>query len=360
MAKKFYSVIAGTGSYLPPNNIPNSEFLSSDFYDEKGEKFERTNTEIIEKFKDITTIGNRLYVDDDCVTSDIAYYAAQKALESSVIDKEELDHIIVAHNFGDLGKSGTQVDIVPSIASRVKAKLKINNPNCIAYDVIFGCPGWLQAVIQADYYIRSGDAKKVLVIGAEVLSRIYDPYDRDSMLYSDGAGAVILQAAEGEGDQGILGHISRSDSVGYSELLKMSPSNKPDQLDSTSKYLKMKGHKLYQYAIEHVPSAIKACLEKYDIQLKDVNKILIHQANGKLDEVILKNLFKLYGIAQVPDNIMPMTVSWLGNSSVATLPTLLDLILKEEISDHSIKKGDLLLFASVGAGMNINALLYRA
>lgn len=351
--------IKGTGCYLPPNNIPNSEFLSSDFYDEKGEKFERSNQEIIEKFKDITTIGNRLYVDDDCVTSDVAFYAAQKALESAKLDKEELDYIIVAHNFGDLGKSGTQVDIVPSIASRVKASLEIQNPACVAYDVIFGCPGWLQAVIQADYYIRSGDAKKIMVIGAEVLSRIYDPHDRDSMLYSDGAGAVILEANEPSDNTGILGHVSRSDAVGYSELLKMSGSNRPDELDSTSKYLKMKGHKLYQYAIEHVPTAIKACLDKYQVDLEDVSKILIHQANGKLDEVILQKLFRLYGKKEVPDNIMPMTVSWLGNSSVATLPTLLDLILKRSMDDHSISKGDLLLFASVGAGMNINALLYR-
>ena len=360
MSNRIQTVIAGTGCYLPPNNIPNSEFLNTDFYDENGVKFERSNQEIIEKFKDITTIGNRLYADDDTVTSDVAYQSAVNALTSSGYDKEELDYIIVAHNFGDLGKSSTQVDIVPSIACRVKAKLDIHNPDCVAYDVIFGCPGWLQAVIQADYYIRSGDAKKVMVIGSEVLSRIYDPHDRDSMLYSDGAGAVILEGKESENDIGILGHVSRSDSVTYSELLKMDSSNRPEPMDSTTQYLKMKGHKLYQYAIEHVPKAIKACLDKNNIALEDVTKILIHQANGKMDEVILRRLFQLYGIKEIPSDIMPMTVSWLGNSSVATLPTLLDLIQKGKLEGHSIQEGDILLFASVGAGMNINAMAYRA
>lgn len=354
------TIIAASGSYLPPNNVPNSKFLSSDFYTEDGERFNRTNQEIIEKFEDITTIGNRLYADDEHVTSDIAYFAAKKALKSGSFDKESLDYIIVAHNFGDLNKSSTQVDIVPSIASRVKALLGINNPNCIAYDVIFGCPGWLQAVIQADYYIRSGDANNVLVIGSEVLSRIYDPHDRDSMLYSDGAGAVILTGQDTRDKAGIIGHLSRTDSANYSQLLKMNSSFRQNAEDSTTQYLKMKGHKLYQYAIEHVPKAMKACLDKYKMKLTDINKILIHQANGKMDEVILRRLFKLYGMSEVPSDIMPMTVSWLGNSSVATLPTLLDLILSDKLDHHTIRENDIILFASVGAGMNINALIYRA
>jgi 3-oxoacyl-[acyl-carrier-protein] synthase-3 len=121
----------------------------------------------------------------------------------------------------------------------------------------------------------------------------------------------------------------------------------------------MHGRKLYQYAIEKVPPTIKECLEKCNIHLGEIKKALIHQANGKMDAAILTRLFHLYDIVDVPEDIMPMTISWLGNSSVATIPTLLDLILKDQLKPHRISKGDNLIFASVGAGMNINVMVYR-
>lgn len=169
MANSIYSVITGTGNYIPTRQIKNEAFLSNEFYEKPGIKLNKNNQEIIAKFQEITTIAERRYVTDDLVTSDIAVFAAVKAIESSGIDKEELDYIIVAHNFGDVTNENTQLDIVPSLAARVKHKLKIENPYSVAYDVPFGCPGWLQAVIQADYYIKSGDAKKILVIGKSVV-----------------------------------------------------------------------------------------------------------------------------------------------------------------------------------------------
>jgi 3-oxoacyl-[acyl-carrier-protein] synthase-3 len=270
-----------------------------------------------------------------------------------------LDYIIVAHNFGDVTNDNKQVDIVPSLAARVKHKLGIVNPDCVAYDLPFGCPGWLQAVIQADYFIKSGDAKKVLIIGADVLSRIADPHDRDSMLYADGAGAVILEAKLSETPTGILAHKTRSDTLVYSQMLYMGNSDNPD-FCKNEYFLKMNGRRLYQYALENVPTAIKATLDKSGIDIKQVSKLLIHQANGKMDEAIGKRLYDLYGYDEMPADVMPLTVSWLGNSSVATVPTLLDLILKGEFKPHEINKGDILVFASVGAGMNINAAVYKA
>jgi 3-oxoacyl-[acyl-carrier-protein] synthase-3 len=293
------------------------------------------------------------------VTSDIAYLAAEEAIESAKIDKEELDYIILAHNFGDVDKNNKQLDIVPSLAARVKQKLHIENPDTVAYDLPFGCPGWLQATIQADYYIKSGDAKKVLVIGADVLSRVSDPHDRDSMLYADGAGAVIMEAKKSRRPIGVLAHKTRSDAVQYSKMLYMGKSYKEDEQTKNDFFLKMNGRKLYQYAIEKVPHAIKECLSKINVHIKDVKKVLIHQANGKLDDAILQRLYKLYNIKDIPKNIMPMTISWLGNSSVATIPTLFDLILKGKLQSHQIHKGDTLVFASVGAGMNINTLVYK-
>ena len=361
MSSSIHSVITGTGKFIPPGRIRNEDFLVNEFYDVGGNKVDKPNQEIIEKFLAITTIQERRYVSDDLVTSDIAFFAAEDAIKSANIDREELDYIIVAHNFGDVRKDNRQLDIVPSLAARVKYQLAIKNPNTVAYDLPFGCPGWLQAMIQADYFIKSGDAKKVLLIGAEVLSRVTDPHDRDSMLYADGAGATILEArrAEEERPVGILAHQTRSDTHLYSKMLYMGASYRPDYENKEGLFLKMNGRKLYQYALETVPLSIKGCLEKAGIPLGEVKKVLIHQANGKMDDEILRRLYALYEMEEVPENVMPMTISYLGNSSVATIPTLLDLILKGELEKHQIQKDDIIVFASVGAGMNINAVVYR-
>lgn len=359
MSGSIYSVITGTGNYIPDKCVKNEDFLKNEFYDTDGKKLPKENQEIIEKFFQITTIVERRHVNDDLLTSDMASYAAADAIRSAGVNKEELDYIIVAHNFGDVRKAIRRVDAVPSIASRVKHKLGIINPDTVAYDLLFGCPGWLQAAIQADYLIKSGDAKKVMVIGADTLSRVSDPHDRDSMLYADGAGATIFEARESEYPVGILAHKTRSDTLSDVGMLFMGRSYNPGIEKKDDIFLKMHGRKLYQYAIEKVPATIKECLDKCRINLTEIKKALIHQANGKMDAAILTRLFKLYDIEDVPEDIMPMTISWLGNSSVATIPTLLDLILKHQLSPHEIHKGDNLILASVGAGMNINVLIYK-
>jgi 3-oxoacyl-[acyl-carrier-protein] synthase III len=359
MSSNIYSVFTGTGSYIPLNKISNENFLSTEFYDSDEKKLEKSNQYVIDKFLEITTIAERRYINDNQVTSDIAYYAAVEAIIAAKVEKEELDYIIVAHNFGDVKKGKNRSDFVPSLAARVKHRLEILNPGTIAYDITFGCPGWLQAVIQADYFIKSGDAKKILVIGAEALSRISDPHDRDSMLYADGAGAIVMEARSSETPIGILAHKTRSDTFLHSKMLHMAKSFNPDHEPLNDLYLKMNGRKLYQYALETVPQAIMDCLNKCNTQLSEIKKVLIHQANGKMDDAILKRLYGLYGILDLPEEVMPMTISWLGNTSVATLPTLFDLIIRGQLEPHKINKGDKLVFASVGAGMNINTLIYK-
>ena len=358
MSKQIYSIITGTGSYIPTEKILNQDFLSNSFFEKNGAPINKTNQEIVEKFEEITTIAERRYVSQELNTSDIAYYAAQKAIASTGIDKEELDHIIVAHNFGEVKTDNKQLDILPSLAARVKFRLGIENPNAVAYDVTFGCPGWIQGVIQANYYIKSGDAKKVLVIGADVLSRVYDPHDRDAMIFADGAGAVILEGKESDTPIGIISHATRSDTLEFSEMLVMGDSFHQTEATKGLKYMKMNGRRLYHYALTTVPSAMKSCLDKSGIPIDQIKKILIHQANGKMDEAILERFYKLYE-STPPGDVMPMTISWLGNASVATVPTLLDLILKGELKPHSINSGDSLIFASVGAGMNVNAFVYQ-
>ncbi|HEY3388967.1 MAG TPA: 3-oxoacyl-[acyl-carrier-protein] synthase III C-terminal domain-containing protein, partial [Prolixibacteraceae bacterium] len=243
-----------------------------------------------------------------------------------------------------------------SLANRVKAKLGINNPAILTNDVTSGCPGWTTAMIIADAYIKSGIFKRGLVVGADVLSRVADPYDRDRMIFSDGAGAVIVEAVESEEPVGILSHASRSD---YDHnMLVMGSSVNPEN-PKAYKYLRMLGAKVYAYALSTVPGVVKESLDKAGFTLSDISKVLIHQANEKMDEAILSRVFRLYGVRDYDKKIMPMTIQRFGNSSTATVPTLLDLILKDKMEDHQIAKGDVIILTSVGAGMTINSIVYK-
>lgn len=345
------------GSYIPTEVVKNESFLSQEFYSEKHEKLESPGEEIISKFNEITGIRERRYSTKDQLVSDMAAIAAQRAIEDANIDPETIDQIIVAHNFGDIPYGSTQTDILPSLASKVKYILNIKNPSCTAYDILFGCPGWIQGMIQADAYGKSGLGKRFLVIGAEALSRVTDPYDRDSMIYSDGAGAAIVEAVEEDDKRGIISSSMQTDTTDEAYYLFMGKSNKPGH-ESDTKYIKMLGRKIYEYAISNVPAAMQLALDKTEFKISDVKKILIHQANEKMDEAIVKRFYRLYK-EKMPDKIMPMSIHLLGNSSVATVPTLYDRILRNECPEHQINDGDILLFASVGAGMNINSFVYK-
>lgn len=162
-----------------------------------------------------------------------------------------------------------------------------------------------------------------------------------------------------EVDSGIIAGKTQTHAYGLTELLHMGSSSSPFVKDRADLYLKMNGRKVYEFALNHVPMVVKSVLDKSGTPPNAIKRILIHQANHKMDTAIVERLFKLYGIHEVPENIMPMTIGWLGNSSVATLPTLLDLILKGEMPGYEVEKGDKVIFASVGAGMNINAVLYQ-
>lgn len=347
--------IIGIGSYIPTQEVSNTDFGDHVFLNEDGTPFGYPNEVVIKKFKGITGIENRRYAEDQHTSSDLAFFASEKALENAKIDRETLDYIIYAHNFGDV-KAGThQTDILPSLATRVKNKLGIKNPKCVAYDIIFGCPGWIEGVLQANAFIKSGMAKRVMVIGSETLSRVVDDHDRDSMIYSDGAGVSILEASDDEA--GLLSYESATFATDEANYLFFGKSYNPD-LDPDIKYIKMYGRKIYEFALSQVPCAMKSCLDKSGISIDEVKKILIHQANEKMDEAIIARFYKLYGKTP-PENIMPMCIHDLGNSSVATVPTLYDLLIQGKLENHEINKGDVVIFASVGAGMNVNAFVYR-
>lgn len=348
--------IIGVGNYIPSETITNLFFDKHVFLNEHGITLKEDNALITSKLKKITGIEERRYATSDQVTSDLGLIAAQRAIENSGIDPETLDYIIFAHNFGDVRHNTVQSDTVPSLASRVKHLLQIKNNFCVAYDVLFGCPGWIEGVIQANAFVRSGIAKRCLVIGAETLSRVVDIHDRDSMIYADGAGAVIIEANEND-DAGIKSHLSASYTLNEKDFLYFGKSYNNDSCQDT-KYIKMDGRKIYEFALLNVPFAMKKCLDDSGFTIDQLNKIIIHQANEKMDEAIVNRFYELYGVPTPPD-IMPMVISKLGNSSVATIPSLLTMIMQDELESHKIKKGDIVLFASVGAGMNINAIVYQ-
>lgn len=348
-------IITGIGSYIPEIKVKNTDFDKHIFLNENGTPFSQSNEIVIGKFKSITGIEERRYAEDQYSTSDLAFFAAQKAIDNASIDPETLDYIILAHNFGDVKPNAVQSDTVPSIASRVKYKLKIQNPKCVAYDILFGCPGWIEGVLQSNAFIKSGMAKRCLVIGAETLSRVIDPHDRDSMIYADGAGATIIESTNE--NTGLLSYEHATYSFDEANYLYFGSSFNKD-LDQDVRYIKMFGRKIYEFAISKVPLAMKECLDKSGIAIDEVKKILIHQANEKMDEAIVSRFYKLYD-RKMPEGVMPMIITNLGNSSVATIPTLLDLLVNGKIENQNLNKGDVVIFASVGAGMNVNAFVYK-
>ncbi|MGI9527711.1 MAG: 3-oxoacyl-ACP synthase III family protein [Weeksellaceae bacterium] len=351
------AVITGSGHYLPSNVVKNTDFLQHEFYDEGGNKIDKTNEEIIAKFQEITEIKERRYLEKDLSNSQMAAMAANNALEDAGIDKETLDYVIVATNYGDITSETQQSDIVPSISARVKHHLSIANIRCKPYDMTFGCPGWNEGLIMASQFIKAGLAKKILVVGSETLSRALDPHDRSAMIFADGAGAVVLEAKESDKEEGVIHHLTVSYNMEEMKYLMNTTSFNKDYKPTTIS-IGMKGRKVYEFALRNVPDAIHQLLSEADVDIQLIDKILLHQANAKMDHAMVKRLYKLYG-QEVPVGVDPMTVQLFGNSSVATVPTMFDLVAKNKLGDHHFTPGSYIVMGSVGAGMNINAILYK-
>src|SRR5688500_1578420 len=186
------SIITGTGAYIPGKIQSNKDFFRSNFFGETGLPLPNSIEDIVDKFTRITGISGRRYAEENVNASDIACKAALEAIQEIGADPETIDQMVVADNFGDVAFGSTQSQNVPSLACRVKNTLGIHRPECIAYDVLVGCPGWVHSLIQSHAWFRAGMAKKVLVIGTETLSRVLDISDRDSMIFADGAGACMM------------------------------------------------------------------------------------------------------------------------------------------------------------------------
>lgn len=353
------SVIIGSGSYIPELVIKKDFFGNHIFFDDNKQQIKISTKKIVDKFIEITEIKERRYLSNQLMNSDMAKIAGEKALIASGIDKEMLDYLIVAHNYSEVSYKSKQIELIPSFSIRVKNKLNIKSNRCKAYDMIYGCAGWVESLILASQFIRSNIAKYILIIGSDNLSRCLDPYDRNSMIFADGAGAVVLEAKENDNLMGVINHISICDSNQEINFISNSYSSlNPNYLNSNIN-IKIKGKKVYEYVLQKVPVAMKLVLDNSGFHLKDINMVLLHQANAKMDKAIIKRLFNLYNLQNIPDNFSPMTVQYLGNTSVASIPTMYDLISKGYMKGYEFKSGNIILLVSVGSGMIINVVLYK-
>jgi 3-oxoacyl-[acyl-carrier-protein] synthase-3 len=352
------SVIIGTGSYLPEEIITNDYFLNRQFYKADGTKITKPTAEITQKLQDISGIESRRYAGKDSDTVTLAVKASEAAIADAGIDKELIDGVIVAHNFGNMKDGQKSSSLLPNVAALVKNQLNIKNHHCFAFDLLFGCPGWVQAMIQAHYSILAGDAKNVLVVGVDILSRVVDEHDLDSMLFGDGAGAVILQGQESETKKGILVSHTFSHCLDDVDYLNMGNSYNGEK-EGNDIFIKMNGRNVYRYAVTHVPTLISECLAKSNIGIEEISMFLFHQANAKLIQAVGDKLFAQQNYDGIYEKLVPITLQYTGNSSVATVPTLLDNVMRKELDGFEIKEGDKVLMAAVGSGMHANCLIYQ-
>ena len=155
--------IKSVGAYYPCQIKRNEDFHHTHFLTKEGTSLNRTSEKVVERFENVTQIKERKLAKSNVRASDMGYYAALQAIDNGGIYKETIDYIIVAHNWGDVSTQHNYYDFLPNLAARIKHRLGITNENCVAYDILFGCPGWLEAFIQANIYIKAGQANRVLV-----------------------------------------------------------------------------------------------------------------------------------------------------------------------------------------------------
>lgn len=324
-----YSKITGTGSYLPAKRVTNDQLAAQ--LAEQG--IETSDEWIVTR----SGISSRHYAASDESASDLAVKAARNALEAAGCLPADIDLVIVASSTPDFHGS------FPSTACIVQQKLGMAN-NSAAFDVQAVCSGFVYAVSTADAFIRAGVYKRVLVIGAEVFSRILDFTDRTTcVLFGDGAGAVVLEASE---EPGVLATKLHADGS-QSHILSI-PGNLAGGAVAGSGFLYMDGPAVFKLAVTVLEEVAKEALEHAKMQPSDIDWLIPHQANLR----IMKGTAKKLGL---PMEKMVVTVDQHGNTSAASIPLALDAAVR----DGRIKKGDNVLMEGVGGGFTWGAVLAR-
>ena len=322
-----YAKITGTGSAVPDAVLSNSDL----------EKMVETSDEWITTR---TGIRERRIADDGTASSDIAHEAAQKALEAADVGPGELDAVVVGTVTPDF--------LFPSTACVVQSHLGAKN--ACAFDLMAGCAGFLYTLHIAQGMIKSGGAEKILVIGAETLSKIVDFKDRSTcILFGDGAGAVVL---EGSDEPGILSSLVSSDGDCWDLLyVPAGGSRRPvdrDVLETGDQYIKMKGNDVFRVAVKSMESATVDAVEKAGLRPDDIDLFVPHQANHRIVEAVRKRL-------DFPEEKVFLNLDRYGNTSAASVPLALD----EAVRSGRVSRGDTVLFAAFGAGFAWGASVVR-
>ncbi len=319
--KKIHSKISATGSYLPKKILLNSELA----------KTVDTSDEWI---MDRTGIKQRHVVSEGELTSDIATHAALKTLEKAGKKAEEIDLIIVATTTPDL--------TFPATATTVQAK--IGAINAFAFDIQAVCSGFVYALATADNFIKSGQVKNALVIGAETLSRIVNWKDRNTcVLFGDGAGAVLLEATSEE-NCGIIASDLHSDGT-LNNLLKTTGG---PSLNQQTGFIEMAGKEVFKHAVEKMSKSVLSVLKKAGLTSKDIDLLVPHQANARILNAVATRL-------EIPEEKVVLTVQDHANTSAASIPLALDYAN----SQGRIKKGDVVVLEALGGGLTWGSLVLR-
>ena len=318
-ASRIYSRIAGTGSYLPPRVMTNAEF---------AQRLETSDEWIRER----TGIRQRHIADESQASSDLALEASRRAIEAAGLDASAIDLVIVATSTPDY--------IFPSTACLLQAKLGI--ANCPAFDVQAVCSGFVYGLATADNFIRAGTAKHALVVGAEVFSRILDWNDRGTcVLFGDGAGAVVLSAAD---TPGIHASVLRADGR-HSGILSV-PGNVCGGKIVGSPFLQMQGNQVFKFAVKVLDEVAHEVLAASGMRVEDVDWLIPHQANVRILEATAKKL-------GLPREKLVVTVDHHGNTSAASVPLALD----EYVRAGKVRPGHKVMLQGVGGGFTWGATL---
>jgi 3-oxoacyl-[acyl-carrier-protein] synthase-3 len=324
---RIYSRIIATGSYLPPRRVTNTELAKQLALQgiETSDEWIRTRS----------GIEARHYANPEVTSSDLAVAASIQALEAARLEPEQLDLIIVATSTPDM--------VFPSTACLVQRKLGVQN-GCAAFDVQAVCSGFVYALAVADNAIRAGQAKRALVIGSEVFSRILDFKDRTTcVLFGDGAGAVILEASR---ETGLLSTVLHADGR-YAEILCV-PGNVHGGAIAGSAFLHMDGQAVFKLAVNVLEKVALEALSQASLSADELDWLIPHQANIR----IMNSTCKKLGLA--PEHMI-VTVDQHGNTSAASIPMALDL----GVRDGRIRAGQNVLMEGVGGGFTWGAALAR-
>jgi 3-oxoacyl-[acyl-carrier-protein] synthase-3 len=319
------SVIVGCGSYLPKNNVTN---------DELAKRVETSDEWIVRR----TGIRSRHIAAPDEKTSDLALAAAREALDNAKLTANDLDAVIIATTTPD--------NTFPATAARVQAGLGMMRG--FAFDVQAVCSGFVYALAVADNFIRMGQAKNILVIGAETFSRLIDWNDRTTcVLFGDGAGAVILQAAEGKGDvtdRGILSTHLHSDGRHYDRLCTTGGAGSTGTLGSVH----MDGSEVFRHAVVNLAEVVDEVLQTHKLKPEQIDWLVPHQANQRIIDGTAKKL------NMSPERVVT-TIAEHANTSAASIP----LALATAAKDGRLKRGQLVLLDAMGGGFTWGAALIR-